>query len=575
MAETSVTPQPDRTPGASAGPSPDRAADRLLGVWSFHGKYRVLHLTWFAFFLTFVVWFNYAPFANTIAEQLGLTDAQQKIIGLCNVALTVPARIFIGMALDRWGPRRVFSVILLFAVVPNTVFAFASSVPALVLSRLALSVVGAGFVVGIRMVSEWFPPSEVGTAEGVYGGWGNFGSAAAAFTLPVVAANVIGGDDGWRYAIFLTGVLAAGYGLFYFRSVTDTPEGRSYSRPLRQGALEVTNRPAVFGLAALTVPINAVLGLIAWRIWRAQVISTPVLIGVLVAIVALLVVQELSVFRVNRPALADAYPEADRYPFRSVAVLCLAYFATFGSELAVVSMLPTFFADTWSLGPTAAGLAASAFAFMNLAARPAGGIMSDLLGSRKRTLSVLIVGLLVGYVLLATVGAAWPWALAVVACMFCSFFVQSAEGAVYAIVPLVKKRVSGQIAGMVGACGNVGAVTFLTIGLFVSNRVFFLTIAATALVAMVASLFLIEPAGGFATELADDEADLLTVTVAGAGPTVTDAGAGPTVTDAGAGHDEAAEPIPVGVSAGSPVPSAVSDPALGAVNVARVARVDR
>ena len=489
------------------------ASGRLRGLWSFQGKHRVLHLTWFAFFLSFVVWFNYAPFANTIAEQLGLTAAQKKTIGLCNVALTVPARIFIGMALDRWGPRRVYSVILMFAVVPNTIFALSSTFTTLVFSRLALSVVGAGFVVGIRMVSEWFPPSEVGTAEGVYGGWGNFGSAAAAFSLPVLATTIIGGDDGWRYAIILTGVIAALYGAFYLRSVTDTPEGRTYSRPHRQGALEVTSRSAVFGLAALTVPLNGILAVIAWRVWRVDVISTPVFVAVLGAVALLLVIQELTVFRVNRPAMHNQYPDVDQYPFRSVAVLCVAYFATFGSELAVVSMLPTFFADTWSLGPTTAGIAASGFAFMNLAARPAGGIMSDLLGSRKRTLTFLIVGLLVGYVLLSTLGAAWPWALAVGACMFCSFFVQSGEGAVYAIVPLVKKRVSGQIAGMAGAYGNVGAVTFLTVGLLVNDRAFFLTIAGAALIALVASLFLVEPAGGFATELVTDEGDALTADI--------------------------------------------------------------
>ena len=78
----------------------------------------------------------------------------------------------------------------MFAVIPNTIFALSSSFCTLVLSRLALSVVGAGFVVGIRMVSEWFPPSEVGTAEGVYGGWGNFGAAAAAFSLPLFAGSV-------------------------------------------------------------------------------------------------------------------------------------------------------------------------------------------------------------------------------------------------------------------------------------------------------------------------------------------------------------------------------------------------
>ncbi|HUF98296.1 MAG TPA: MFS transporter [Ilumatobacter sp.] len=476
---------------------------RVASLWSFSGKYRVLHLTWIAFFLTFVVWFNFAPFANTIAEQVGLSDAEKKTIGLVNVALTVPARVFIGMALDRWGPRRVYSAILMFAVIPNTWFAVSTSFESLVMSRLALSVVGAGFVVGIRMVSEWFPPSELGTAEGVYGGWGNFGSAAAAFSLPVLA-GIFGGDDGWRYSIGLTGIIAACYGLYYLRAVTDTPDGVTFARPRRQGALEATSRSSVIGLMVMTVPVNAVLALIAWRIWKVDVISTPLFIGLLVAVAALLLIQEVAAFRVNRPAWNEEYAPEDRYPMKSVAVLCVSYFATFGSELAVVSMLPTFFADTWGLAPTAAGIAASAFAFMNLGSRPAGGLMSDILGARNRTLTALLAGLLVGYVVLATMGAAWPWALAVVACMACSFFVQAGEGAVFAIVPLVKKRVSGQIAGLAGAYGNVGAIVFLTIGLYVSSSTFFLVIAAASVIATITSLFLAEPADSFSAELPSD-----------------------------------------------------------------------
>ena len=222
--------------------------------------------------------------------------------------------------------------------------------------------------------------------------------------------------------------------------------------------------------------------------------------------------------RVNRPAFANAYPESDRYPFRSVAVLSLAYFATFGSELAVVSMLPSFFADTWGLGPSAAGFAASAFAFVNLIARPTGGMLSDLLGSRRKTLIFVMVGVLIGYVLLSTMGAAWPWALAVVACMVCSCFVQSGAGAVFAIVPLVKKRVSGQIAGMAGAYGNIGGVAFLTIGLFVSDRMFFLSIALAAVVALTACFFLVEPAASFAEALLTDDNDGVPGTVDGGPP---------------------------------------------------------
>lgn len=477
---------------------------RLKGLWSFHGRYRILHLTWFAFFLSFVVWFNFAPFANTIAEQLGLSDAQKKTIGLCNVALTVPARVFIGMALDRWGPRRVYATILMFAAIPNTIFAFANSFELMVFSRLMLSIVGAGFVVGIRMVSEWFPPREIGTAEGIYGGWGNFGSAAAAFSLPIVA-GILGGDQGWRWSMFTVGIIAAVYGLVYLRLVQDTPEGVTYARPRRQGALEVTTRKGVWGLAALTVPINAILAVIAWRIWREDVISDGVFVGVLAAVVILLITQEISVFKVNRPAMNNEYPPEDQYPVRSVAVLCIAYFATFGSELAVVTMLPGFFADTWGLGPAAAGIAASAFAFMNLVSRPAGGMLSDLLGSRRRTLGALVLGLVTGYLLLATLGPAWPWIAAIAATMYCSFFVQSGEGAVYAIVPLVKKRVSGQVSGMAGAYGNVGAVTFLTAGILVGTRAFFLIIAGASVVALIANRWLVEPTNSFGAELLTDE----------------------------------------------------------------------
>ncbi|HWH35303.1 MAG TPA: NarK family nitrate/nitrite MFS transporter [Acidimicrobiales bacterium] len=495
---------PPTTPPALAPIS--SASGRIRALWSFDGRYRILHLTWMAFFLSFVVWFNFAPFSATIGAQLGFSQSQLVTLALCNVALTVPARILIGMLLDRFGPRRVYSGILVYAAVPCLVFATASSFSVLVVSRLLLGIVGAGFVVGIRMVAEWFPPKEVGLAEGIYGGWGNFGSAAAAFCLPI-AAGVAGGDAGWRWAIATTGLVAAGYGLYYWRSVTDTPEGVTYLRPRRQGALEVTSRRAVWGLAALTVPLVGVLALLAWRIAEVDVLSGTGLAVTSVALLALLVVQLRAVVRVNRTALAGGYPAEDQYPFRSVAVLSVAYFCTFGSELAVVSMLPTFFADTWDLGPSLAGAMASAFAFMNLVSRPAGGLLSDLLGSRRRTLAALLVGLTVGYGAMALLGSAWPVPLAMLVVMGCSFFVQSGEGAVYAIVPLVKKRVSGQIAGMAGAYGNVGAVVFLTVLLYAPPSVFFLVIAAASVVAAVACRWLPEPEASFADDLLVDISD--------------------------------------------------------------------
>ena len=186
----------------------------LTELLSFRGRYRILHLTWFAFFLSFVVWFNLAPLATALKADLGLETSQIRTIAICNVALTVPARIIIGMLLDKYGPRITYSLLLIYAAIPCIGFALAQNFSQLVISRLALSIVGAGFVIGIRMVAEWFPPKEIGLSEGIYGGWGNFGSAGAALTLPTIAAWLTFGSSSvlnWRLSIALTGIIAALY----------------------------------------------------------------------------------------------------------------------------------------------------------------------------------------------------------------------------------------------------------------------------------------------------------------------------------------------------------------------------
>ena len=195
----------------------------MLGnLWTFQGRYRTLHLTWFAFFLTFVVWFNLAPLATTVKADLGLTLGQIRTVAICNVALTIPARVLIGMLLDKFGPRKTYSSLLIFSVVPCLLFASAETFNQLVIARLLLSIVGAGFVIGIRMVAEWFPPKEIGLAEGIYGGWGNFGSAFSALTMVAIAGllSFSGGFElptgavlNWRGAIAGSGVISAFYGL--------------------------------------------------------------------------------------------------------------------------------------------------------------------------------------------------------------------------------------------------------------------------------------------------------------------------------------------------------------------------
>ena len=477
-------------------------SDRF-NLLSFGGKMKILHMSWIAFFITFFVWFNHAPLMGVIAESLGLTKAEIKTLLILNVALTIPARVLIGMLTDKYGPRIVYSSILFLSAFPCFFFAVADSFEQAAIARFALGFVGAGFVVGIRMVSEWFPANELGTAEGIYGGWGNFGSAAGAMLLPTLAL-LFGGEDGWRYAIGLTGVISLLFSFVWYKNVSDTPKGSTYFKPKKIGGLEVTSKGDFLFLLVMKLPMYGALALLTWKLSPAGVSTISELFAnaIYVGLAALYVYDCYKAYSVNKEIFVKEVPEIHRYKFKQVAVLNILYFATFGSELAVVSMLPLFFADVFELDMVYAGLLASAYAFMNLASRPAGGWLSDRFG-RKTVLLILTAGLAAGYGLMAMIDSSWPLFLAVAAAMACSFFVQSGEGAVFAAVPLIKRRLTGQIAGMTGAYGNVGAVVYLTVLSLVDYSTFFMVIAATAVIGFVTLLMMEEPKGQIA-EIGED-----------------------------------------------------------------------
>ena len=96
----------------------------------------------------------------------------------------------------------------------------------------------------------------------------------------------------------------------------------------------------------------------------------------------------------------------------------------------------------------------------------------------------------------------WWLAVSIIITIVCSIFVQGAEGATFAVIPMVNSRMTGQIAGMAGAYGNVGAVIYLVIFSLVDSKTFFYIVSAGAALSFVFCwLMLQEPKGAFS----DDE----------------------------------------------------------------------
>ena len=481
-------------------------------LFSTQPRIKILHLSWFAFFISFVMWFNHAPLMASLRETFSLSKEQVAALLMLNVAFAIPARIAIGIFVDKLGPRLMYTILLAVSGVFCLMFALSTSFAMLALSRFLLGFAGAGFVVGIRIISEWFPARESGIAQGIYAGFGNFGSAAAAVTLPSLAFW-FGGADGWRWAVASTGVIALIYAAIFYLSVSDAPKGSTYFSPKKLGSMEVTSKTDFVLYCLMQAPIVLIMTFIVWKLGPSNLKLLPesATLPLYIGLVALYAFQLFDTWRINKDIFSKPVDALQRYRFSQVMVLDVAYFITFGSELAVISILPLLFKDMFGLSLAAAGFLGASFGMTAFFARPIGGWLSDKYG-RKITLAVLLSGTAVGYFGMSAMSANTGIGFALLATVFCSLFVNASNGATYAMLPMIKRRLTGQIAGMVGAFGNVGGVVFLAIFAATNPSTLFLIAAGGAMISsLLVAFFIQNPKGHIAETMPDGSVALIEV----------------------------------------------------------------
>jgi NNP family nitrate/nitrite transporter-like MFS transporter len=140
-----------------------------------------------SFTVCFAAWGLISAFAPHFRQLFRLSATQTAFLVAVPVLLGSLARIPMGMLADRYGGRAIFTLLMLFVVVPVALVPFAGGYRNLLLVAFLLGMAGSSFAVGVGYVSRWFPMESQGSALGVYG-LGNIGQSAAVFLGPVVAA---------------------------------------------------------------------------------------------------------------------------------------------------------------------------------------------------------------------------------------------------------------------------------------------------------------------------------------------------------------------------------------------------
>lgn len=136
--------------------------------------------------VAFAAWAAISPLAAQLQKVYGLTATEKSILVAIPVLLGSIMRIPLGILTDRFGGRRVYSLLMMFLIIPAVGLGFADSYLEYISWALLLGMAGTSFAIGIASVSKWYPPDKQGLVLGITG-MGNFGTAVAGFTLPSIA----------------------------------------------------------------------------------------------------------------------------------------------------------------------------------------------------------------------------------------------------------------------------------------------------------------------------------------------------------------------------------------------------
>lgn len=97
-------------------------------------------------------------------------------------------RIPMGIVTDKYGGRKVYTLTMLFLIIPMVGAGFFHTYALLLFFVFFIGMAGTTFAIAVSYVTKWFPPEKQGVVLGITG-MGNMGTALASFTVPTLYTN--------------------------------------------------------------------------------------------------------------------------------------------------------------------------------------------------------------------------------------------------------------------------------------------------------------------------------------------------------------------------------------------------
>ncbi|MBT6116805.1 MAG: MFS transporter [Rhodospirillaceae bacterium] len=176
-----------------------------------------------------------SPIAPEVMRDLSLTPEQLGLVTSAFFITFAAMQIPVGMMLDRFGPRRTVSGLLLFAVLGALQFAHARDFGGILAGQLLLGLGCSGvYMGGLVAAARWFPADRFATIAAFIVAFSNMGTLLSATPL-LAAVEAIGWRDTYTWLAVITGGLAA----LVLLSVRDAPADHPFHARRREGLREV------------------------------------------------------------------------------------------------------------------------------------------------------------------------------------------------------------------------------------------------------------------------------------------------------------------------------------------------